>query len=1146
MKRTPLSKMVLIAMISILSTAISFAQKANLWNSLPITELQKITPLAGFHWEKVNVVAIPRTIVQNKLRFAPKETANLRSDNSNFMIALPLPTGESIDFRLVESALLSSESAEAFPFIKTYEGSAVNNPMFKVHITMSHLGIHALLEDGQSKVYIRPYNRLGSDEHIVFDAQEEIVPEGVHCGVDSKGIANEIDAKERGQRSVSDCQLRTYRVAVAATGEYTVWAGSQANAAANITATMNNVKAIYERDASITFTLVLNNAILFTDAATDPYTITGNTSGTTLATNHTTIVNAIGSGAFDLGHLFSQDWNGGLASTPSVCSSSSKGNAQSGLKTSTFPSGPTGSVMEATVAHEIAHQFNVSHTMSSNAGGCSGNVALATAVETVGGSTIMAYAGVCTGSYQSQSDHYFHTTSLTQLTAYAISQNTCGAISALSNTAPAIAMASNNYSIPSGTPFLLSATGSDVNGDALTYTFEQIDAITTATATNPTSTVTNGPVFRSYPPNSNSFRYFPPLANVVAGTTPAVEVLPIVARTLTFRPVVRDNRSGGGCSADMSLTINTIGTTPFRVSSQNTATSLTANGANTFTVTWDVAGSDVAPVSCANVKISFSTDGGATFSTVLLNSTSNDGTETIIVPNLATSVGRIKIEAVGNIFFDVNDANITITSASGCAAEAANIAPTAAVVANAGAAALNLGLSPQYGSTISTFSGSIANTDPASACTGINIGSCSSFNSTFYDTYTFQVSSPTTYTFTKTSGAFGIVMNIYNGSYSASSTCSNWLASSAVNSGSGYSLSSSVSFALSPGISYTLVVSGFSSSLPAYPAAYVITPSGGTVANGIPNPGASYNYAYVVVNTATNNVKAIQANSDLTNSGTFPAGQYAVHGLSYQNTTSLASLQGTYVNNSFSTLQNAVLNATFCADFSGNNVAVTINCAVAPTVNINNNNGLSIGCNPANTTLTASGGVSYVWSTNATTAAITVNAGGTYQVTATDAVGCKGVNSVNVNYSTAVPVVSISNNNGLALGCAVSSTNLMATGGGTYAWSGGGSAASKSVSAAGTYTVTVTNSSGCTATSSVSTYIQNAAGATISPTTAVSAALNSPSLDLALSPVYATAITTPISNTLTTSQPTANGAFVNLTAPSCILFNTVRYQTYTF
>jgi DNA-binding protein YbaB len=1145
MNCTPLSKMMLIVMISILSSVISFAQKANVWNSLPSVELQKITPLAGFHWDKVNVVAIPRTTLQNKLRFAPKQTADLRSNNSNFIIELPLPTGESVNFRLVESALLTPESAEAFPFIKTYEGVAVDNPLHRVHITLSHLGINALLEDGQSKVYIRPYNRLGSDEHIVFDAQEEIVPQGVSCGVNSERISNEIQSSERGQRAVSDCQLRTYRVAVAATGEYTVWAGSQANAAANITATMNNVKAIYERETTITFTLVLNNAILFTDAATDPYTAIG-TSGTTLAANHTAIVNAIGVGAFDLGHLFSQDWNGGLANTSVICSASNKGGAQSGLKTSTFPAGPTGLVMENTVAHEIAHQFSVSHTMSSNAGGCSGNVSLPTAVETVGGSTIMAYAGVCTGSYQSQSDQYFHTTSITQLTTYAISQNTCGVTSALSNTAPAIAMAGTNYSIPSGTPFLLSATGSDVNGDALTYTFEQTDAITVATASNPTSTVTNGPCFRSYPPNSTSFRYFPPLANVVAGTTPAVEVLPTVARTLTFRPVVRDNRSGGGCSAEIALTINTIGTTPFRVSSQNSATSLTANGANTFTIVWDVAGSDVAPVNCANVKISFSTDGGATFPTVLFSSTANDGTETFIVPNLPTTVGRIKIEAVDNIFFDINDANITITSASGCAAEAATLAPTAAVVANVGAGALNLGLSPQYGTAISNFSGSITTADPSFTSVGSSASACSNINSgAHYDAYTFMAGTSGSYTFTNSSGSAAVITNLYNGAFNAASQCSNWVASSAVNSG-GWTVNNSMAYTLVTGITYTLVISDFGNSFPALPSSYVKTPSGGTLYNGIANPGASYNYAYVVVNTATNNVKAIQANSDLTNSGTFPAGQYAVYGLSYQNTTTLASLQGTYVNNAFSTLQNAVLNATFCGDFSGNSVAVTINCAVAPTVTISNNNGLNIGCNPASTTLTASGGVSYVWSTNATSAAITVSTGGTYQVTATDAGGCKGVNSVNVNYSTAVPVLSISNDNGLALGCAVPSTNLTATGGGTYAWSGGGSSATKAVSAAGTYTVTVTNSSGCTTTSSVSTYISNAVGATISPTTAVSGTLNNPSLDLALTPQYVATMTTPIGGTLTTSDPASSGAFVNVTAPSCFSANSVRYKVYSF
>ncbi len=1124
----------------------SIGQEAlKLWTPSAVPE--NIAPKAGFQWKNVKTVNFSRQILFQALQNVPRQTAGFRNQDSQFILDLPLPSGESVQYRMVETEFLSKESAEFFPSIKTYRGEEVGNPSNTVHATLSPLGWNILQLRGKESIYIKPYDLNGSDLHVVFSSKDETVPQSVTCGVGEAEMNEAIRDTKGTFRGVSDCQKRTYRIAVAATGEYVVWAGSQANAAVQITATMNNVKAIYERDATITFTLVLNNAILFTNPATDPYTVSG-TSGMTLATNHTTITNAIGTANFDLGHLFSNDWNGGLASTPSVCNSGSKGNAQSGLSSAIFPAGPTGIAMENTVAHEIAHQFSVSHTMSSQAGGCLGNTALATAVETGGGSTIMAYAGVCTGnSYANPSDQYFHTTSMTQLTAYAISQTTCGAIASSGNTPPALTMAATSYTIPVSTPFYVSATGSDVNGDALTYTFEQTDPISAATTVNPTSTATSGPAFRSYPPSSANARSFPSASDIANNVSPLFEVLPSVARSMTFRTVVRDNHALGGCNAEVSWSVTTAGSAAFQVTSQNSGTSLVSNGSNTFTVNWDVSGTDAVPVSCANVKILFSTDGGLTFPNILMASTSNDGTETIVVPNLPTSVGRVKVEAVGNIFFDINNANITITSSSGCAAEAASVAPSAAVVATAGAGTLSLGLSPQYGTAITSFAGTLAVTDPATNTSGNNGGTCNYFNSTNYDSYSFVVNTATTYTFSL-SGAFGTVMNLYTGSYSASSPCANWLASSAVYSGGSYGLGWSVAASLVPGVTYTLVVTGFNGSLPTFPSAYTITPSGGGVYNSTPPPSASYNYAYIVVNTVTSNITAIQATSDLSNSGTFPAGTYQVYGLSYQNTTSLASLQSTYNSGAFSTLQNAILNSTLCADLSSNSVSVTINCASTPTITIANNNGLVLGCNPTTTTLTASGASTYTWSTNAVTAGITVSSAGTYQVTGTDGGGCKGVANVNVSFSNISPTVSISTNNGLALGCAVPNTTLTASGANTYSWTGGTSGADKTVSSSGAYTVTGTNTYGCSSTAVVSTYMSNAAGATVSPSMPVSGVMGNASLDLTLAPQYATAISTPISSTLAASGATAwAGSFVNVTAPSCVNFNAgVRYETFSF
>src|SRR5262249_1582534 len=66
------------------------------------------------------------------------------------------------------------------------------------------------------------------------------------------------------------------------------------------------------------------------------------------------------------------------------------------------------------------------------------------------------------------------------------------------------------------------------------------------------------------------------------------------------------------------------------------------------------------PINTTDVKITLSTDGGLTFPIVLAASTPNDGSEVLTVPANVTATARIKIEAIGNIFFDISDANFSI------------------------------------------------------------------------------------------------------------------------------------------------------------------------------------------------------------------------------------------------------------------------------------------------------------------------------------------------------------------------------------------------------------------------------------------------------------------------------------------------------
>lgn len=127
-----------------------------------------------------------------------------------------------------------------------------------------------------------------------------------------------------------------------------------------------------------------------------------------------------------------------------------------------------------------------------------------------------------------------------------------------------------------------------------------------------------------------------------------------------------------------------------------------------------------------------------------------------------------------------------------------------------------------------------------------------------------------------------------------------------------------------------------------------------------------------------------------------------------------------------------------------------------PTANITGN--LSY-CAGSNTTLTASGGASYLWSNSSTSPFITVTAG-TYTVTATIGSGCSATASVNV-IENPNPTASISG----SLTYCTGNTTITANGGTDYVWSNGINVATNTVTA-GTYTVTVSDANLCSATAS--------------------------------------------------------------------------------
>jgi hypothetical protein len=567
------------------------------------------------------------------------------------LFAVPLPDGSTGNFRVVESPVMEPGLAAQFPGIKTYSGVGVDDPTASIRLDVTPRGFHAQVLSANGTVYIDPVSQADQQHYLSFYHKDMQRPTFV-CGVSESSAAQQrAGVPTTGQLAIGTT-LRTLRLAMAATGEYTAFhGGTVALGQAAIVTTVNRVVGVYERELAVRMVLVANNSqLVYTNASTDPFNNTsGDLNGITA-----TINGVIGAASYDIGHLVGTG-GGGVAGLRVVCGTS-KGRGLTGS------SSPVGDAFDIDyVAHEIGHQFGGNHTFNSPTGSCGGgNRNASTAYEPGSGTTIMAYAGICgTDNLQPNSDPFFHVVSFEEISAF-VGTITCGTTTATGNTAPTItSLPISGKVIPISTPFKLTAGASDADGNALTYNWEEYDLGPSVTLTAAQVANQSPPIFRSFAPTASPTRYFPRLTNLLSNTFATGERLPTVTRNLNFRVTVRDNQMGVNSSSTVLMS-STSAAGPFVVISPNTALSWV--GLSSQAVTWDVSATNTAPVSCANVNIRLSTDGGLTYPTVLAANTQNDGSEVITVPNLNTTTARIMVEAADNYFFDISNTNFSITT----------------------------------------------------------------------------------------------------------------------------------------------------------------------------------------------------------------------------------------------------------------------------------------------------------------------------------------------------------------------------------------------------------------------------------------------------------------------------------------------------
>ncbi|MBN8565449.1 MAG: proprotein convertase P-domain-containing protein [Flavobacteriales bacterium] len=644
-----------------------YAQRQNPWQvaeniseTLPKTN-RSSTP------NSYRVFSLNSVVFREQLQNAP--VRGQFSGRSSHEILLPNADGVIERFHVMETPIMEKELADKFPMIKSYAAQGIDDPTAVARFSVTQFGLHCMTFSSKtSTTFIDPYTE-NQQYYIVYKKADLVSNQTNFECLTEEGIllpSTELDRNAFAYDvfNTDDNTLRTYRLAQSCTAEYgNIFAGTgtiaqqKANIQAQMAITMTRVNGVYEIDLGITMIFVGNNdAVIYLGATnSDPWSNEWNT------TTAQTLDSVIGVNNYDIGHNFNTTGGGNAGCIGCVCRAVSQTGVHKG-RGYTGRANPTGDAFDIDyVAHEMGHQFGGYHTQSNSS--CRSGSGQ-TEVEPGSASTIMGYAGICAANVQSNSDAYFAYVNIRDIMAYVKSANgSCSVNTPIANQTPVVS-AGLDYTIPRSTAFVLTAEGSDPDGDTLLYTWEQRDPENPSSNAAPTATRPAGPMFRSLTGTISPSRYFPNMTTILTGATANTwEVVPSVSRTMNFSVVARDNVAGNGqTNSDLMLVTVNAAAGPFVVNSPNTNVSW-ATGSNQ-NVTWDVAGTTANGVNSPCVDIFLSTNGGTSFPILLASKVPNDGSETVTIPANTGTQNRIMVRGHQHIFLDVSNTNFTIASSS--------------------------------------------------------------------------------------------------------------------------------------------------------------------------------------------------------------------------------------------------------------------------------------------------------------------------------------------------------------------------------------------------------------------------------------------------------------------------------------------------
>ena len=603
---------------------------------------------------------------------------------SSVVINMPLRNGEKAAFRFYHTSVMHPSLAARYPGIQSFMGMGISNPSHRASIVINNGVIMGMSMTQLGDSFFQSFD-LGSGREFLQVGDELISPDPDYiCKVENELITNSRDVNDD---IFPDCvgmddpcipvgsELVTHRVAVVVTEDVNneVADGTVEGGLTWLVGIVNQINLIWIRDLSFRMQIVENNdLIIHTNSNPVPDQFkqecaeTGNPSNCELPEVEPYLDAIIGPGGWEADDAIRQ-WEYG------ACIDLGYGGGLGYCPGATSVSIPSYLVF----SHEAMHNVGSNHNLTKEGGigsSIGGSIMYwSTNSARVPGNNAMAYTSHSLEigmNYKSALPDYYG-----DFYSYVAGYET----QETGNTIPDVIVPTGGYIIPKETPFALEGSSSPMYPE-YTFNWEQNDATSevfwndTESSEFPFFNPVMGPLFTTVDPSQEGYRRtFPSMSSLInneyetyhenwgSPTSLVVEKLPFASREINMRMVVRTNDPFAGSVNHKNVQFFVAGTAgPFRVTSQSDVTVWEVGSQQI--VTWDVANTnDPDSVNCQSVDLLLSLNGGESFDFVISENVSNNGSYTFTVPPTPPTVsGRLMVRASDNIFFDINNGNITI------------------------------------------------------------------------------------------------------------------------------------------------------------------------------------------------------------------------------------------------------------------------------------------------------------------------------------------------------------------------------------------------------------------------------------------------------------------------------------------------------